>query len=55
MKLELKHLAPYLPYGLKFGKDNQSYYEFIMGGLTNNDVMAMHRSSMTILKNANQY
>jgi hypothetical protein len=30
MKLELKHLAPYLPYRLKFVRGNSGYLEFVM-------------------------
>ena len=34
MKLELKHLAPYLPYGLRiFNKDNKSSYVLSTGSI----------------------
>lgn len=33
MKLEVKHLVPYLPYELKFGIGNQKYYEFVLSGI----------------------
>ncbi len=33
MKLEVKHLVPYLPYELKFGSGNQKYYEFVLSGI----------------------
>lgn len=46
MKIELKHLAPYLPYGLKYRTRLGGNKIFTLSGLVdeyrNNDYMAMH-------------
>lgn len=43
MKLQLKHLAPYLPYGLKLAKsDNKPFNIEVMTGLNSGVVMINH-------------
>ena len=44
MKLELKHIAPYLPYGLKFrnGKEFD-----VVTGIDNNTVISLFRGHLT--------
>lgn len=48
MKLEIKHLAPYLPHNLKFGNEFIYGCDFVLGGLTKEFIISIDDRKLAI-------
>ena len=48
MKLEIKHLAPYLPHNLKFGNEFIYDCDFVLGGLTKEFIISIDDRKLAI-------